>query len=382
MSAAPKVRQSDAVLDRHYFKRNVNMDFDLEKLKQEADEASEKKALLGVLGGSLQDVVSAPTAYELLKGRRSTAPDIKSGFDAAANAIKDPWEKQKKTYEMYKAAKENKDLERQQALAASEDDPNSTASKAARAFWQKRGIEIDPSDTASSLARRAGSMSDRGNIEARSQIDFDKAVKLEQLRQRGDIDKMNFQEKLGGEKKRFERMPEDQKELVTGLSKKNANKVAIASQIDSVTKILDDDSIGEDQKLMQARQLIKTLNSSEGQDAVGVEEAKRLAGMIEFRLFNLTEPGAVFGRDLKGFTEQAKTTSSALKDSITTNQGLINKTMGRGEGYQSPIDSFAKKETKKKVVGRKINPKTGEVKEIYDDGSSKIFPGQQVGASK
>jgi hypothetical protein len=124
-------------------------------------------------------------------------------------------------------------------------------------------------------------------------------------------------------KKAWDMLP---KEVQVGIEKvagKQANQLSIANSIDSTINVLDNKDIATDQKLMQARQLIKTLNSQEGQDAVGAEEAKRLAGMIEFRVLNFTEPGAFIGRDLSGFNEQAKITANSLRDSAKANTDLI-----------------------------------------------------------
>lgn len=120
-------------------------------------------------------------------------------------------------------------------------------------------------------------------------------------------------------------LPPENKEQINKLASSNAGKIAIINAIDSATQLLDDETIPDDQKLMQARQMIKTLNSTQGQDAVGAEEAKRLASLLEFNILNLTNPGPIVGRaPISEFSTQSKLTSRAIKESINQNQKVIN----------------------------------------------------------
>lgn len=127
---------------------------------------------------------------------------------------------------------------------------------------------------------------------------------------------------------RGDNMPIDQKKTVETLSTKNANKEAIKNQIDAVMSNWD--SLSEDQKVSQGRQLLKTLNSTEGADAIGAEEANRLGAKLEFALGNFTNSNPTqFGRDLEGFKTQAKLTSKAIGDAVNANQAIIDKNMNR-----------------------------------------------------
>jgi hypothetical protein len=141
-------------------------------------------------------------------------------------------------------------------------------------------------------------------------------------------------------------LPPENKEQINKLAGSNANKASITTQIDSTIAMLDDPKISEDQKLMQARQLIKTLNSVQGPDAVGAEEVKRLAGLLEFRMMpNFTEPGDIIGRTpISEFATQAKLTSRGMKEAMSGNQKLIdNLKTGRKMSMDVPsIDSIVK----------------------------------------
>jgi len=138
--------------------------------------------------------------------------------------------------------------------------------------------------------------------------------------------------------KSIDKLAPEQQAVATGLSQKNASKIAIKNQIDSVMGNWD--KLDDEQKIVQGRQLLKTLNSTEGADAIGSEEAKRLGGLLEFQMFNVNQPGPMFGRDLKGFKTQAMDTSSAIGRAVDANREIIEQMTGRKQSYQgssSPI---------------------------------------------
>jgi len=272
-------------------------------------------------------------------------------------------------------------------------DPNSKRSMALLALAPRWGVKVEPGMSGYDVMQMIDpkkmmetEATRKAQLEGQKQMaDYESRLR-DSAADKGmkrDIEKFKIEagikNEMGGEKAKFDRMPEDQKQLIEGLSKKNASKVTIASQIDATLK--NADKLPEDQKLMQYRQMIKVLNSTEGQDAVGAEEAKRLAGYLEYRLGNVTEPGAFWGRDLPGFEEQAKQTSSALKSAMKTNQGLIDKSFGR-TAPNSPIYDFANSGQQKTVINRKINPSTGQTKVIYSDGSEEIVSSSLAGGNK
>lgn len=129
-------------------------------------------------------------------------------------------------------------------------------------------------------------------------------------------------------------LPPEDKAIVSTLATKTANKVSIANQIDSM--LADWDSLSEKDRLARGRQMIKVLNSTEGQDAVGAEESKRLGGMLEFAYGNFTNDNPVqFGRDLEGFRRQAMGTSEALKGAISQNSKQVSEITGRPPRFQT-----------------------------------------------
>lgn len=133
-----------------------------------------------------------------------------------------------------------------------------------------------------------------------------------------------------------EALPIDKKKYVETLAVKNANKTAIKNQIDAVMGNWD--KLPDDQKVAAGRQLLKTLNSTEGADAIGTEEAKRLGSKLEYALGNLFNSNPVqFGRDLPGFKDQANALSSSIGGAISANQNQIDTALGRRTSAPSPV---------------------------------------------
>lgn len=132
-------------------------------------------------------------------------------------------------------------------------------------------------------------------------------------------------------------VPEDQA-IVSSLSIKNAGKVSIGNQLDAM--LGDWDSLSEEDKLARGRIMIKTLNSTEGADAVGAEEAKRLGSKLVFALGNLSpfnDDPIQFGRDLEGFRRQAQGTLDSIRNSVAANAKEVSKITGRAPRLQPEI---------------------------------------------
>jgi len=127
----------------------------------------------------------------------------------------------------------------------------------------------------------------------------------------------------------FKSLPLESQEQIKTLAGKTATAKSIKNAIDAALVSLEDPKISDEQKLTAGRALIKTLNSTQGQDAVGAEEAKRLAGFLEYRMGNLFEPGPFIGRDLKKFNEQVKIQRDTLGGLIKANEASTNQLYGR-----------------------------------------------------
>jgi hypothetical protein len=182
----------------------------------------------------------------------------------------------------------------------------------------------------------------------------------------------------------------EDREVVTKLAGSNANKIAIANQIESV--ITGSEGLDDTKKLQQYRQLIKVLNSTQGQDAVGAEEARRLASKLEIGMGGLVSGNlGQFGRDLPGFAEDAAITVDSLRGASDANDKEINSRYA-SVGIQKPMRAkaapmYAAKDKKPSelvpgaVAGGQKAPK-GKVKVSNGKETFFIDPSDVAGAMK
>lgn len=166
------------------------------------------------------------------------------------------------------------------------------------------------------------------------------------------------------------RLPVEDQKVVEGLATKNAAKIAISNQIDAVMGNWD--KLPDDQKIAQGRQLIKVLNSTEGADAVGKDEAARLGSKLEIGLTNVMNRGLLdsatgglqtAGRDLEGFKTQANETGQGIKRAIYANDKEIANRYGRG----------GIKRDAKPPTGLLIDAGENEVERRTKDGKIAVF---------
>lgn len=128
-------------------------------------------------------------------------------------------------------------------------------------------------------------------------------------------------------------MPLDVKNEVAALSHKNAAKISISNQIGSYLAEFKK-AKSDDDKVRIGGLMLKALNSPEGADAIGVEEAKRLGDALEYNLFDVkaalgVKPGKLIGRDLAGFEKQVQSTYDAVSGGVKANRDEVDRLMGR-----------------------------------------------------
>lgn len=153
-------------------------------------------------------------------------------------------------------------------------------------------------------------------------------------------------------KMQFGHLPKESQEEITKIAGNNATARTIRNQLNADLELLDDPTINDEMKLVHARSMIKTLNSQQGQDAVGAEESKRLASLLEYHIMpNITQPGPMFGRaPISDFATQAKNSVKTLDAKIAANQRSIDDLYGRTGGArtgagldQAAISAYAKR---------------------------------------
>ncbi len=149
----------------------MDFDFDPEELKKQQADAARSKALLG-MAGVIGDALSSGQSFGNFYTGKMNAPNTTASKMAAAasDAISDPYEEKKREYEMGKVRRESQEAKRADARSTSMRDPNSEASKAAKAFWLKRGYEVGDTDNAESLAERYGKSADITKIEYENRV--------------------------------------------------------------------------------------------------------------------------------------------------------------------------------------------------------------------
>jgi hypothetical protein len=268
------------------------------------DDAHSRKQKLGWLEGIAQigaaiggrNPTSASEPFN--KFRSDIDQETTGAFDANKKAA----------LEKYALGRQIKQNELTDSQNTEENDPNSQSSKIAQQIAKGLGFKGDLAGLTAQKFKVYGPI-----LEKMYAADSLKSLKLASA---------------GSGKAVFNNLPKDKQETIIQLSKGNANKVAIANQIEAVTKNWD--KLSPSQQLIQGRQLLKTLNSTQGADAIGAEEAKRLGSKLEYAFGNITNSNSTqFGRDLKGFKLDAIQTAKNLKDSISENQKIIDQAYGR-----------------------------------------------------
>src|SRR3990167_9485110 len=148
-------------------------------------------------------------------------------------------------------------------------------------------------------------------------------------------------------------LPLDVQSEVRALSGKTAGKKAIANQLSSdlveMRKAMGLDETGkpipgatpnEDLAYSYAQNMLKTMNSKEGADAVGIDEAKRAAGLLEYNVADVKaglgmKPGKFHGRDVPGFMKQVESNITGIRGAVNANRTEVDSLMGRGSAAQS-----------------------------------------------
>lgn len=307
--------------------------FDPSKLKADQQAADDKRAGLAAIG-AIGDTFGSTNGFgNYFLGRMNEKATGGSKLaDQLSSSIQDPVERQAKLFGLYKNSAEGKQLQDQMAQLEREKDPSSKESMALKQIAPRWGIKVTPEMSAYEIKQLINPQK-MMETEAASNVDFNKQKALRTMDFQNDMAKLQMQ--LQTPHKQFENLPKDKQLTIEELAKKNANKISIRNQINAA--LAGWDKLSPDQQVATGRQLIKTLNSTEGADAVGAEEAKRLGGKLEFAMGNFFNSNPTqFGRDLPGFKEQAKNVSDNIGTAVKSNQSIIDQSYGRTGG---PVNS-------------------------------------------
>lgn len=136
----------------------------------------------------------------------------------------------------------------------------------------------------------------------------------------------------------FGRLPKERQVEIEKIATNTGTAKTIRNQLKSDLALLKDPSVNDEMKLTHAQSMIKTLNSQQGQDAVGAEESKRLAALLQYNVWpNLTQPGPVFGRaPISDFAAQVENSLGALDRKIEINDKTVDELYGRNGQVAAP----------------------------------------------
>lgn len=127
----------------------------------------------------------------------------------------------------------------------------------------------------------------------------------------------------------FKSLPMEDQIQIKNLADASAKYQATSVKFDQLLKQLKDPNISKDQKIKAGQMSLKLLNSQEGQDAVGVDEARRVGSFLETQIANLSQPGPMFGRSLDEFTRQVEYAKGRVDGSVAGMSDRIKSIYGR-----------------------------------------------------
>jgi len=128
------------------------------------------------------------------------------------------------------------------------------------------------------------------------------------------------------------------KKIVDQFSTSYANQTGTAIALETLLQQISDPNIPKDLAIQAGLDSLKILNSSEGRDAVGVEEANRVGRFLQFNVMpNLTRPGPAFGRSMELFKGQVKNAGERARTRAARTQKEIESILSKyGEGANLP----------------------------------------------
>lgn len=151
------------------------------------------------------------------------------------------------------------------------------------------------------------------------------------------------------EKKQSNEIPSQVKPAADELSKSVVSKVSIAQQIDAAIDKME--LVPDDQKLQIGRELLKVLNSTEGKDAVGAEEVKRLGSKLNYGNWNpFNDNPMQLTRDLEGFMTDARNKSAIVKEASRRSKETYKSITGKEFPIEIPQNTPSEEE---KSIARK-----------------------------
>lgn len=199
-------------------------------------------------------------------------------------------------------------------------------------------IDLSESALRNLYVTKSQQTTQKAATEERKQVRQDRQDELDLKREEREEQKRIKEEEKKLPKHAFDKLEPDKKLVLEGVAKKTADITIVRNQIDAALKELSNPKATEQMKIQVGRQLLKTLNSPMGADAVGAEEAKRLGGYLEYTIDPATKGLNPFnwGPNLEKFKEQATMTKNQLDSAIKENESLKDKYFQEA-GIERPV---------------------------------------------
>jgi hypothetical protein len=269
---------------------------DLQKRLEEAKSAQRSSEYGDVFAGAGSAMANRPTYASIMLNRPSQKVDF-SGFKGGA------YEKPQDIADLMKKYEEAK-LDRTNKLELKDKEIQAEQMKETdRRKWEESLYNLKAKDDAKKQAKG-----------------FEYDVELKRIE---------------NEKKQSENSPEKMeadarsaagKKLYTDASEMEKVSGIVESKLAQYKEALKGND--KSRAIVIGKELIKPINSLLGSDAVGAEEVKRLASLLEFQLLNLTGPGDTFGRSYNQFQKQVEDNLAAVKDTIAANKSKASELFG------------------------------------------------------
>lgn len=360
-------------------------ELDLEKLKEESDQASNQKAYLGVIGNVL-DGLKTPSSYEMLHGGKIDRPNYSKMMNDQAALIEDPAEKRSK---LAKAYLENRGLikakEEDEKLAANKD-ASSNASKAAKAYWMKQGLEVNDADTAQSLLDRYGSSADFTQTKAKSQIDLENKKAMAeyeaQLAKKYPKPKDPVAQEM--QSMRIEQMKADRERREKEYEEKHRQRVSPSEKHLEELKQYDDAITSlEDMLASKKKNYVGAVDGIMPEWTVDGDEAafRSKVGRYSDAYRKLITGAGASNMELKrlegrlpGITDTEENFAAKAQEILKEQKRARNRYLDGLEKIGKNVSDF-RGPKEKTVVKTQTNKLTGEKRLVYDDGSTEIVSG-------
>jgi hypothetical protein len=143
-------------------------------------------------------------------------------------------------------------------------------------------------------------------------------------------------------KKKGKPVNEADSKIISTLATKTPKVVelrnSLAAEVETYKKHLK--AGNTDLAIITGKNMVKKLNSDVGADAVGAEEAKRLAAFLDYQVLNFTGPGPMFGRNLQAFQTQIEDKVKVM-DAVIAQNATTMYDLGGSKTYIPTIKSKA-----------------------------------------